>query len=136
MNRIKALLIEETIMVIFIIFTAFCMSKHISIGNEILAIMLIMGVLIAVGKSIETIIDCTFFKNANQMEASTKFKRMLICFLLSLAAFFAIFCFFFNILSNSTLIILYSIISFGLAAIHLWISNAIDKLLHICDTIR
>ncbi len=129
MNRLKAFLIEEILMIVFIIFSELCISEYISAGKEVLTVMLVMGILVAIGKSVETIVDCSVCKNTNKKRSFARFKRMLVCFLISGPAFFAVFCLFFHVYINGALMIMYSIISASLAVIHLWISSAIDKLL-------
>lgn len=129
MVRIKALLIEEIIMVLFMIYSGILMSDYIDTGNEILWCMLIFGIMIAFGKSIEAIVDHTVCKKCKNTGLFARFIRTSICLLLSSIVFFVIFSFCFEIVLNNALIILFAIISILSAIMHLAVSRTIDKTL-------
>ena len=129
MVRIKALLIEEIIMVLFMIYSGVLMSDYINTGNEILWSMLIFGIMIAFGKSIEAIVDHTICKSKTNNNLYTKLIRPIVCILFSSLVFFVLFCFYFQILPNRVLTFIYAVISISFAAMHLAISRIIDKVL-------
>ncbi len=129
MLRIKALLIEEIIMVLFMIYSGILMSDYINTGNEILWCMLIFGIMIAIGKSIEAIVDHTVCKKRKNTGLFARFIRTFICLLLSSTVFFVIFSFCFEIVLNNALIIIFAIISILSAIMHLAVSRTIDKTL-------
>ena len=129
MLRIKALLIEEILMMILMFYSGFIMSDYISAGSEVLMTMLIMGIMIAIGKSIEAIVDHTVCKNGKNTGLFARFIRTFICLLLSSTVFFVIFSFCFEIVLNNALIILFAIISILSAIMHLAVSRTIDKTL-------
>ncbi len=129
MLRIKALLIEEILMMVLMFYSGFIMSDYISAGSEVLRIMLIMGIMIAIGKSIEAIVDHTVCKKRKNTGLFARFIRTFICLLLSSTVFFVIFSFCFEIVLNNALIIIFAIISILSAIMHLAVSRTIDKTL-------
>lgn len=133
MERIKALLIEEIIFVVFMIITGLVCMNSINVKDEVLLAMIFLGVFVAVGKAVEMIVDDTLCRGYESKGFLRKILRMLICFvLISLCCFSILFVIFINE-PLGYLTVFFYVISASFTISHLFISTTIDKTINCLD---
>ena len=129
MERFKALLIEEIVIIIFMIMTGVACMGVIPANNEVLTVMLYMGAFAAIGKTVEALADHTLCKGYEKKGRLRKFLRMLICFvLISIACFSVVFASFITE-PFGFLTVLFLTISAMFAVTHLILSSIIDRMI-------
>lgn len=129
MERFKALLIEEIVIIIFMIMTGVACMGVIPANKEVLTVMLYMGAFAAIGKTVEALVDHTLCKGYEKKGRLRKFLRMLICFVLISIACFSVFFASFITEPFRFLTILFLTISAMFAVTHLILSSIIDRMI-------
>ena len=128
MTKIKALLIEEIIFVIFLIITGLCTMDYASDG-AILFIMKILCICVVIGKAAEAVLDNTVCKNFSKDSRAGRVMRMMSCFVVISVCYFVFLNICFTFTKNSFMLIMFSLMSMILSFFHLFLSSFLDRTL-------
>ena len=133
MKKIKAMLIEEILFLIFVIITGL-MCMEYATGDSVFFSMKWLSILIVTGKGIEAFLDHTILRKVDLTKRIERFLRMLVCFVVINAAYFSIIYYRFFRDADIVLLSVLAIFSSMLAFLHLFISTKTDKVLNYYDT--
>ena len=125
-NKIKAMLIEEILVLIFNIFSGLFLNEY-ETESMVLISMVIFSAFVVIGKIIEIVMDYTVFRKIDRRRRLNRILRFAACFVLISAAYFGVFCFKFFHGATYGALIMFAVLGLGLALIHLVISSFIDR---------
>ena len=132
MRKIKAMLIEEIFMLVFVIMfeLSFSELKNIGVKTNVLSSILSFSVFIVLSKIIEILVEYIVYRKSEKIGHIRKLIRHIFCFVLTDLAFYLTFCIWTKTeLVAGALSIAILILGGGYAVIHLIVSHFIEKIL-------
>lgn len=130
MRRIKVLLIEEIILIVYLII--FGLNFHLEERPDgfMYDVILVFSSLAILGNVIEAIVDQTISRSIRKGKNVRKIIRYLLCFFLLIGAFYSVFYLRFLFDINSVTSIMFLLLSSCGSFVHLIISHIIYKVVN------